>query len=260
MGLRLLRGGEFVSNDSAAPEQTGILSVSAARTFFPKQDPVGQLLRQDERATYRIIGVVDDAKYADLREQSPKTIYLKIKGRAFSNLVIRGELDKGAAVSAVRGLLKATGKDIRLGDASSLSEQIDQALVTERLIAILATFFAALAAVLVAIGLYGVVGYSAARRTNEIGVRVALGANRRDVLWLVMREAIFLSVIGAAAGIPAALLCGRIAGSMLYGVEANDQVTLAATVLLMLIISVIAGLVPAGKASRLDPMWALRYE
>ncbi|MGA8030299.1 MAG: ABC transporter permease [Bryobacteraceae bacterium] len=260
MGLRLLHGRDFAAGDSSAAEQPGILSASAARTLFPKQDPLGQLLHESKDTTHRIVGIVEDAIYGDLREQSPKTMYLKIEGRPFCNLVIRGELDKAAAASEVRGLLKQTGKDIRLGETVSLTEQIDQALVTERLIALLASFFAALAAALVAIGLYGVVGYSAARRTSEIGVRLALGATRRDVLWLVMREAILLSIIGAAAGIPAALVGGRVAGSMLYGVKANDPVILASTVVLLLTIAAIAGLLPSIRASRLDPMWALRYE
>lgn len=260
MGLRLLRGRDFIASDSSSLEPMGIMSASAARTFFPNQDPLGQLFREDEKETYRIIGVVEDATYADLRERSPRTLYLNIKGNSFGNLVVRGGLDKAAVVNSVRGLLKKTGKDIRLGDAVSLTEQIDRALVTERLIALLASFFAVLAAALVAIGLYGVVGYTAARRTSEIGVRLALGAPRESVLWLILREGMVLSVVGAAAGLPAALLCGRIAGSLLYGVKASDPIVLGSTVLLTLVITAIAGFVPAARTSRLDPMWALRYE
>jgi predicted permease len=260
MGLRLLRGRDFTASDASSSEQLGILSASAARTYFPKQDPVGQLLHENEKTTYRIIGVADDATYANLREQSPRTIYLKIKAPAFCHLVIRGGLDKAAVVREVRSLLKQTGKEIRLGEAISFTEQIDEALVTERLISLLASFFAALAAALVAVGLYGVVGYSAARRTSEIGVRLALGATRQSVLWLVMREAIVLSLIGVAAGVPAALLGGRMAQSVLYGVKPNDPVTLVLTVLLALAVAALAALIPAVRASRLDPMRALHYE
>jgi ABC-type antimicrobial peptide transport system permease subunit len=204
IGLRLLRGRDFAANDSDSAEQFGILSVSAARTYFPNQDPLGQAMRAGD-TTFRIVGVVEDAKYANLREQSPRTAYFGIKAENFCNLVIRGEQDKAAAVRQVRELLKETGKDIRLGEAVLLTEQIDHALVRERLVAMLASFFAVLAAVLVAIGLYGVVEYSAARRTNEIGVRLALGATGPGVLWLLVREAVVLSAIGIAVGIPAAL-------------------------------------------------------
>jgi len=261
MGIRLLRGRDFVITDSTSSAvQPGILSAAAARTYFPNQNPIGQLMRQDEKTTYRIIGVGDDAKYVDLREQSPRTIYLRIKGSPFCNLVIRGELSKSAAALGVRNFLKKTGKDIRLGETISLTEQIDETLASERLIALLASFFALLAAVLVAIGLYGVVGYTAARRTSEMGVRLALGATRKQILWLVMREAVVLSALGAAVGIPATLLCGRFAASMLYGVSPHDPVILTLTGLLVLIVAAVAGYFPAARTSRLDPMWALRYE
>ncbi len=261
MGLRLLRGRDFLPNDpTTGDEREGILSASAARTYFPREDPLGKVLRQDQKTTYRIIGVADDATYADMRERSPRTIYLKSGGDRFANLVIRGPVDKASIISDVRTLLKQSGKDIRLGNAISLTEQIDQTLVTERLVALLATFFAGLAAVLVAIGLYGVVGYSAVRRTSEIGVRLALGATRAEVLWLVLRDALLLSIAGAAAGIPAAIFLGRLAGSMLYEVKPSDPILLGFTVLVILMITFIAGLIPAIRASQLDPIRALRYE
>ena len=261
LGVRILRGRDFLATESAsATVQPGILSASSARTYFPNQDPIGQLLRQDQKTTYRIVGIVEDAKYVDLREQSPRTIYLRIKGSPSCNLVIRGALSKSAAVTEARNLLQKTGKDIRLGESISLTEQIDATLVSERLIALLASFFAVLAALLVAIGLYGVVGYTAARRTSEMGVRLALGATRTQVLWLVMREAVVLSALGAAVGIPATIVCGRLAMSMLYEVSPNDPVILTSTVLLLLIVAAVAGFLPAARTSRLDPMWALRYE
>jgi putative ABC transport system permease protein len=218
------------------------------------------VLRQDQKTTYRIIGVADDAKYADMRETSPRTIYLKSGGVRFANLVVRGPVDRASIISDVRTLLKRSGEDIRLGNTVSLTEQIDQTLVTERLVALLASFFAVLAAILVAIGLYGVVGYAAVRRTSEIGVRLALGATRPQVLWLVLRDALLLSIAGATAGIPAAIFLGRLAGSMLYEVKPGDPVLLGFTVLLILVITFIAGLIPAIRASRLDPIRALRYE
>jgi len=260
VGSRLLRGRDFTAADANSTEKVALLSASAARTFFPNQDPIGQLLRHDSQTAYRIIGVVDDAKYTSLRDQSPQTLYLPLDPRIFCVMAVRATIDKSAVTADVRQLLKQTGKDIRLGNVLSLTEQIDQTLATERLIALLASFFAALAAVLVAIGLYGVVGYSAARRTSEIGVRLALGAPRQNVRWIVMREAVVLSALGILVGIPAALLCARLANSMLYNVKPSDPITLGLTIALILTVTALAAFVPALRASRLDPMRALRYE
>ncbi len=242
-------------------EPPALLSVSAARAFFPEQDPLGKVFREDAKNSYRIVGVVDDAKYADLRQRPPLTLYLKTNGGGDSNyLVIRSQLDRTAMINDVRSRLKRSGKDIRLGSSISLTEQIDQTLVTERLIALLASFFAGLAAVLVAIGIYGVVGYTAARRTSEIGVRLALGETPAGVRWLVLRDALLLSVLGAAVGIPVAVLGGRMAESLLYGIKPGDPAVLLSTVLLILAVTAIAGLIPAIRAARMDPVRALRYE
>ena len=258
LGLRFLRGRDFSDHDSTA-ESPVILSASAARTYFPGKDPLGEFM-QVGVTNARIVGIVDDAKYADLREEPPRTAYFRIKPEDSSTLVVRTGQDKAATLRELREILRQTGKDIRLGESVSLTEQIDRALVSERLVAMLASFFGALAAVLVAIGLYGVVGYSAARRTSEIGVRRALGATGPKVVWLLVREAALLSFIGIAIGIPALLLTGKFAESMLYGLKPSDPFTLVASVLAMLFITAIAALLPALRASRVDPMWALRYE
>jgi len=193
LGLKLRQGRDFVAGDSLSPVRAGILSKSAAKTFFPNQNPVGQLLRVDQETFYRIIGEVDDAKYATLREEAPNTIYTKLVAAPFCHLAIRGGLDRAAVVRVIRDLLRATGKDIRLSDSVAMVKQIDRALAAERLIAMLASFYALLAVVLVAIGLFGTVSYSAARRTSEIGVRLALGSTRKAVFWLVLREALIMS-------------------------------------------------------------------
>ncbi len=255
-----MRGRDFTNRDNDTPQPPGILSASAARTYFPKGDAVGRLLRFDEKTSYRIIGVAEDAKYADVRDQSPRTLYVRVKAPLFCNLVIRGAINKAAAATEVRTRLKKTGKDIRAGSMTTMTEQIDDTLATERLIAMLASFFALLAMLLVAIGLYGVVGYTAARRTNELGVRLALGATPGSVLSLVLREGMLLCLGGVAAGVPTAILGGRIAASMLYGVAPNDPQTIGATVLLLLTVAALAGLAPALRAARLDPISALRYE
>jgi ABC-type antimicrobial peptide transport system permease subunit len=250
----------LVPADAKSPDNPALLSASAARMFFPKQDAVGQILRHDRKTNYRIVGIVEDAKYTGLRDQSSQTLYPYLKPNDYAIVAVRSSLDKYAVAAELRQLLKQTGKNIRLGTPITMTEQIDQTLVTERLIALLASFFAVVAGVLVAVGLYGVVGYSAARRTSEIGVRLALGATRESVRWLMMREALLLSSVGVIVGIPAAIVCSRIARSMLYNVSPHDPALLAVTVALVFIVTAVSAFIPALRASRLDPMRALRYE
>ena len=234
LGIKLVRGRDFIGSDSLSSISAGILSRSAAQTLFPGQDPVGQLLRIDETTSYRIVGEVDDAKYASLRDEAPITIYTKTNGFAYSSLAIRAELDRSTVVREVRRLLKATGKDIRLTEAVAMVEQIDRALLSERLIAMLASFFAMLAIVLVAIGVFGTVGYSATRRTSEIGLRLALGSPQARVLWMVMRQALLMSALGLAGGVPIAVATAYLTRSLLYGVTSYDPLTLSMTAGLIL--------------------------
>ena len=260
LGIKLVRGRDFIGSDSLSSISAGILSRSAAQTLFPGQDPVGQLLRIDETTSYRIVGEVDDAKYASLRDEAPITIYTKTNGFAYSNLAIRAGLDRSTVVREVRRLLKATGKDIRLTEAVAMVEQIDRALLSERLIAMLASFFAMLAIVLVAIGVFGTVGYSATLRTSEIGLRLALGSPRARVLWLVMREALLMSALGLAGGVPIAIATAYLTRSLLYGVTSYDPLTLSMTAGLIVVVTIAAAFIPAFRASRLEPMLALRCE
>jgi len=145
-------------------------------------------------------------------------------------------------------------------ELKSMELQVNQFLFTERLIASLSAFFGLLATMLAAIGLYGVMAYTVARRTREIGIRVALGAERRNVLWLVMKEVAALSVIGVAIGLPTAYVLGRFVESQLFGITANDAFTLAGATMLLSTVSLLAGYIPAGRATRVDPLIALRYE
>jgi len=238
LGIKLVRGRDFIGSDSLSSISAGILSRSAAQTLFPGQDPVGQLLRIDETTSYRIVGEVDDAKYASLRDEAPITIYTKTNGFAYSSLAIRAELDRSTVVREVRRLLKATGKDIRLTEAVAMVEQIDRALLSERLIAMLASFFAMLAIVLVAIGVFGTVGYSATRRTSEIGLRLALGSPQARVLWMVMRQALLMSALGLAGGVPIAIATAYLTRSLLYGVTSYDPLTLSMTAGLIVVVTI----------------------
>jgi len=151
-------------------------------------------------------------------------------------------------------------KTLSASDIHTVGELVDDSLVRDRLIAKLASFFGALALVLASIGLYGVMSYAVARRTNEIGVRMALGASRGNVLWLVLRETLVMVAIGIAIGLPAALAASRLISNRLFGLSPNDPLTIAFAALALIVVAAVAGLIPARRASRVDPIVALRYE
>jgi ABC-type antimicrobial peptide transport system permease subunit len=263
MGTAVLRGREFSESDTAATEPVVIINESAARLYYPGEDAVGKEMWLEQPKPYRVVGIVQDAKYASLREEAPRTVYFNFmqeKFVSYVNLAIRASVDKGLVVNAFRSILRSAGKDVRITDAGTMSEQIDQALVRERLVAMLAAFFGILAIALVSIGLYGFMSFAVVRRTGEIGIRLALGALPRRVLGMVMREAVLLAIAGLAIGLPAALFASRIVASMLYGVKGADPALLGICAALTIAVACAAVAIPARRASRVDPMTALRNE
>jgi ABC-type antimicrobial peptide transport system permease subunit len=164
-----------------------------------------------------------------------------------------------ALTAAIRHEVREFGRDIPV-ETSTLIDAVNETLTQERLVAMLSSFFGLLALLLVSVGLYGVMSYTVTRRTAEIGIRMALGARRADVLWLVLRETLVLLLAGAALGLPAALGAGRLISSMLFGLTPADSVTIVAAVAFLLAVATLAGYLPARRASRIDPMTALRYE
>jgi ABC-type antimicrobial peptide transport system permease subunit len=168
--------------------------------------------------------------------------------------------DPGRLIAAVRREAQSINREAQVSDVRTLEEQVDKLLSNERLVARLSSILGLLAAMLAAMGLYGVIAYSVARRTREIGLRVALGAGRAHIQWLVLREVLTLIGAGVALGIPAALAVTRLARNLLFGVEPNDPATLAGAALLMCGIALLAGYLPARRATRVDPMVALRCE
>jgi ABC-type antimicrobial peptide transport system permease subunit len=221
---------------------------------------VGRLLRMNAKKEWRIIGVVQDAKYQSLREAAPRTMYMYLEDDAALNLIIKRANGSAPVARAVQSIVRASHLDVSVDEAISLDEMIDRGAQVERLMALLASFFAVLASLLVAVGLYGVVGYGATRRTTEIGVRMALGATRSQVLWMVMRDSLMFAVVGIAIGIPVALGLSRAITSILYETSAFDVGILGATAGIALGICAAAAFVPARRAAGLDPMSALRWE
>ncbi len=269
--ISILQGRDFNTSDRAPSQPPpAIITATAARTYFPRVSAVGQILKEDKEKSYRIIGVIRDSKFASLRDPQSRAIYtyamyaVGTKHSEFTGsnwcIAVRVQGSPSSVFSAIETFVKRSGNDIEITDDLSLNSLISESLRTERIMAILATFFAAVTALLVAIGLYGLLAYTVTRRTTEIGVRLALGATRKSVLWLILKDALFLMMVGVAVGIPAVLLSGKLISSMLYGTSASDPAILTITALLMLLIAALAGFLPAWRAANVDPAVALRWE
>ena len=175
-------------------------------------------------------------------------------------MLVRTSVPISAITSPLRNAARALDRSVALKGIKTLSEQVEQSLIRERMIAMLSSFFGLLALALACIGLYGVMAYTVTRRTNEIGIRVALGAARRSVVWLVLQETMLLAAIGVGIGLPAALASTRLIRNLLFGLEPTDPWTLLVSTLVLALVAAAAGYLPARRASRVDPMVALRSE
>jgi predicted permease len=264
MEIPLLMGRGLSPRDDERSPKVAIINQTMAQRFLSGINPVGQRFGFDfsENSGVEIVGVARDAKYADLRSETPPTIYTpyfqEAPGQANCAVRVAGELSN--MIAAVREAVRELDPDLPLFDVKTQSAQIDQLLSQESLFARLSSFFGLVALVLACIGLYGVMSYAVTRRTNEIGIRMALGAARRDVVGMVMKESMTPVVIGLVTGLLAALGVTRFISSMLFGLEANDPATILLAVLTMTTVSALAGYLPAKRASRVNPIEALRCE
>jgi predicted permease len=272
MGMALLLGRDFGPEDNESAPKVVIVNERVARRFFGNQSPIGKRIglgRQARIPDLEIIGVVGDARYHDLRKPALDIAYLPF--RQFfplgsqrilpeRTLLVRATGKPKTLMAAIRREVQALDKDLPVYDAKTFSDRINELLIQERLIATLSSLFSLVALLLASIGLYGTMAYAVVRRTNEIGIRMALGAQPGDVLWLMLREAILLVLLGVAIGVPAALALSRLVSSFLYGLTPTDPVTLSMAIVLMVAVATFAGYLPARRASRTDPIVALRYE
>jgi predicted permease len=268
MGSSMFAGRDFAENDSVNSPPVAVVTETFAKKFFGGANPVGRSFVVPARngspdRTYQIVGLVKDAKYLDLREEFTPIVFVpdaqdddpRLEMRA----VIRSDLPPGEVVAAVKRVAaeKAPAAILNFREFRTI---LREGLLRERLMAILSGFFGALAALLAMIGLYGVISYLVARRRNEIGVRIALGASRGDILRMVMREAGLLLAIGLAAGAVLSVAAASTARGFLYRLSPGDPLTLAMGAALLAIVSAAASLLPARRAAALDPMEALRVE
>jgi predicted permease len=267
----LLLGREIGPRDTPAAQKIAVVNQTFAQRFFPGQNPIGKNFHfgdadDPERSEdLEIVGVIGDVKYDSAREEAGPTAYRPIlqvqSSEAYSsNLQVRTIGDPGALAAAARQAIIEVDPKLPISEVTTLREQLRGTLDQEKLMAELVSFFGLLALLLACIGLYGVMAHGVVRRTKEIGIRMALGAERRRIIWMVLRETLVLILVGVAIGVPAAIGAGRLVSSQLFGLGAADPLTLVAATLLLTCVAVLAGLLPARKASRVNPLIALRYE
>lgn len=265
MEMELISGRDFNEADGPAVVRKVVVNRAFALKFFGKENPLGRTFYDSGSPDkpYQVIGVVNDTKYYSLREDPAPIVFVSFTQangpQERSTLMIRSNESLPALISSI----KSTAGQINPGmvlDFSVLKTQILDGLLRERLLATLSGFFGVLATVLAMVGLYGVISYLVARRRNEIGLRMALGANRVDVLGMILREAATLLGTGLAIGTMLALGAGKIAASMLYGLKSRDPLTVAVAITAMAVIALVASLVPAQRAASIDPATALRQE
>jgi len=264
MGIPLLLGRDFTPQDNQQAPNMAIVNQTLAQRFFPNQNPLGRGIIVDGVET-QIIGVARDAKYGGIREAIPSLVYLPyLQNRpalpAEMSFVARTVGDPNASIAAIRQAAQSIDRNLPLFNVRTQSELIARSFVKARLFATLSSFFGLLALALISIGLYGVMSYTVARRTHEIGIRMALGAQSGNVLRMVMGESLLLVSLGLAIGLAAALATTRLIAGMLFGLTPTDPMTIALATLLLLAVAALAGWLPARRAARVDPMVALRRE
>jgi putative ABC transport system permease protein len=268
MGTPLLAGRSFNAHDTTSSEKVVIVTELFARKYFPNQNPVGQVFQIEEgqgqpRPFNHIVGVVKDSKYTDLREQfTPLAFYAASQDtdpNASLQVMLRTSAPLASVTSEVSAAVASFGPSI-VTEFQTMESQVRDSLLRERLMATLSGFFGGLAALIATIGLYGVMSYMVARRKNEIGIRMALGADRGHVVRMVMREAAGLLAAGVAVGLVLSVIAARAATTLLFGLQPGDPATLAMAAAGLGIVAMLASYLPALRASRLEPTEALREE
>ncbi|HYL75558.1 MAG TPA: ABC transporter permease [Bryobacteraceae bacterium] len=265
-GIKLLLGRDFTLRDRETAPRVAIVNETMARYYFGDRNPVGKHfgMRRDPGTPIEIVGVVRDAKYTSAREKNTRMIYIPYR-QDLTHLfamcvVVRTAGNSQGVTGRVRDELRSIDASLPILKIDTAEDQLNDSLVEERLIAALSGFFGVLAVLLACLGLYGVMAYTAARRTNEIGIRLALGASNAGVLSMVLKESMWLVIAGIAIGVPVTLAATRLIATKLFGVSPTDPATIAVATSLMLAIAALAGFLPARRASRVDPMVALRYD
>jgi predicted permease len=267
MGIPLLAGRFFNQHDVMSAPRVSVISQAMARLYFPNQNPLGKRLTFGfppgvAGAGREIVGIVGDVRDVALGQDPGPMMYVPFAQAPFwgGSMVVKSTLSPSSVAVAIRQEVRKMDKDLPVTDVETMPDIMETSLAQPRFRTLLLGLFAAMALVLAATGIFGVISYSVSCRTNEIGIRVALGASSGAILRMVLRETLVLTFVGLALGVPSALAASRLVGHMLFGVSTNDPATLAAVAFALAAVAALAGYVPARRATRVDPMIALRYE
>ena len=268
MGIPLVAGRNFTAQDVEAPQRFSIVNQALAREYFPNQNPIGRRFSMDDvtvknRSWLEIVGVAANTRYANLQQETPPLhfdLYRQSKDIGGATYIVRTRLKPDAIVPSLRAVVNDIDRDLPLLDVRTQRQQIDDTISQQRVFASLTAAFGILALALACVGIYGIMAYAVSQRTNEIGIRLALGAQRRQVRAMVLKEAGWLAAVGVVVGVAVALWLGQLVKSMLYGLRPSDPASLVGAAGLLLGVALLAGWIPAMRASRVEPMEALRHE
>jgi predicted permease len=263
MGVPLIKGRYLDDRDIKGALETAMVNEEMAERFWPNDDPVGKRLELSPKGPWRtVVGIVRDTKQFSVDNEPPITVYFPSGQFAINSLylVARASTDAGQAATAITEEIRKLDPELPVFDVKSMEERLHDSLARRRFAMLLLGLFAALALILAAIGIYGVLAYTVNQRTHEIGIRMALGAQPGDILHLVIRQAVILVSIGIVIGLGGAFALTRVLASLLFGVSTTDSLTFTVISLLLGGIALVASYVPARRAARVDPMVALRYE
>jgi predicted permease len=272
MGIPILYGRAINDHDSLRGPRAVVVNREFGRYFFQRENTIGTTFVDADKVMYQIVGVCEDWRVDRLRDAVKPSVYSALSqaprvGPVTFEVKVAG--DAAAVMRQVRQRVRSVDSDLAITDVRTETQEIESGFSQERLMASLAAVFGGLALFLAAIGIYGVMAYAVTRRTNEIGIRVALGARPRGVAWMVVRETLMLAMAGIAIGVPAILALGPVLNHVLappyresfaYGMEPNDPMTIALAVLIWPVVGFLAGYPPARRAARVDPMTALRHD
>jgi predicted permease len=265
--IPVLLGRDFTERDIAGAPKVGIVNQKFVKRYFGDANPLGRHIGMGidpgTKTDIEIVGVAGDTKYENMRDEIPYELYIPAPQNNYANgmtVYVRTPGDPASLFNSLREAVRSVDPNVPMYDMRTVDEQVEISLLTERLLATLSSIFGCLATLLAALGLYGVMAFMVARRTREIGIRMALGARQASVVWMVMRETLTLAAIGVTIGLGGAYAVTRLIQAQLFGVQANDLLTMAAASLGIAGVTALAGYVPARRATAIDPMTALRCE
>jgi predicted permease len=262
MKIPLRAGREFTDHDTADTQKVLIVNETMAARLWPDQDPIGQIALLG-RGEWQVVGVVGDVRHGALEQTASSEMYFPMAQQRdwyTLDLVVRAQLPIESLVPSVRAALRSVDSDLPNSEFQPLQQLVDQAVSPRRFVTLLLGMFALLALILASLGIYGVISYSVNQRTNEIGIRIALGAQTSAVLKIIIGQGVKLALIGLGIGLATAFVLTRVLSTLLFGVAATDPLTFSGIAVLLTGVALLARYIPARRATKVDPMVALRYE